>query len=145
MMTLILIALLGHPSCEVRQSAESSLGLIPSALPALQSALDLTADPEVSLRLARVLTRLAVEQDGNALWLGSFVGLPYADSLPGCSTYLWEARQQMQGRNIALPAGLWLEYRLATRIMLDRQGPDLLALGLMQARSRHWDCFGRYP
>lgn len=144
MLAAVLTALLGHSSFEVREAASESLSRLGCfAQPALTHALDST-DPERASRAARLLTRLRIETDPTALWLGGFLGLPYSDSLGGFGDYLPEASQAMRDRGI--DCGRYPNYRLAFRIHLERHGPpNMITIGLMAARSAHWDVAGRYP
>lgn len=142
----ILVVLLGHQSFAVRESAHESLERLGHlAIPALIAAAD-SSDPERASRSRRLLTRLQIETDPTALWLGSFAGLPYADAIPEMSDCLWDARCQFRERGLEIPSGTWPEYRLATLLWLQKNGPvDQLTLSIMAWRSSVWDATGRYP
>ena len=142
----LLCALLAHQDFPIRQSAHDAIEHLGAlAQPALTLATG-SADPEVASRACRLLDRLKVETDPTALWLRSFLGLPYCDSLPWFGEYLGAARTELIERGLPPSTALWLEFRLATLLWLRANGPiDPITLALMTARSAHWDARGCYP
>lgn len=137
MITLILVALLGHPSCHVRSAAELSLErLAAPSWPYLVAGAQ-SADPERAMRSQRLLDAL--------LWDCT---LPYIDALPDAMV----DRYQVIGRYVqaAIAAGHarqtggdWPAYREATRLWLaDGGDPGLLAE--MRRRTINYNCLSRW-
>ena len=148
MITVLFAVMLGSDSFATRETAHTALEQMGgAAFPALAWAAA-SNDPERSARASRLLDRLSPWGDNQTgLFVGSFIGLPFSDSL-GCVA--WEYRQEAtrQLTEMGLPVGgpLWLDYRLGTKLWLEREGPaDSLTLAIMSARSAFWGLNGRYP
>ena len=150
MIPFLLALCLGSNDFDTRERAEACLAAAwPLSCPACQWARG-SSDPEVACRANRVLDRFSAF-GGNyetSLLVGSFLGLPYSDSLPGLA--LWDYRtaavQDLTARGVPVGGPLWLDYRYATRLWLESEWcGDTMTLAIMLARSQFWDANGRYP
>ena len=148
-MTLAILALLlGSDNFFMRERAEECLqSLWPLSCPTMMAARD-SKDPEVAFRANRVLdSRSAYGSCDTALLIGSFVGLPYSDSMPGLMLWqqLDEARTKLTALGVPCGGPLHWDYRYATKLWLEAGPCDIITLSVMQIRSAFWDANGRYP
>lgn len=146
---IVTVSLLGSEVFDTRQQAEHVLTVLwPLSVETVLNACG-HSDPEVRMRVSRIIERFTVPgpwSQENAWWLGTFIQMPYSDSLGPAGRYLGEACRTFKERGVPEGGPLYLQYRFATKLWLEAEGPpDLLLLGLMQVRTIHWDRFGRYP